>query len=391
MDAPGSFTRAELLEATGLSAPTIGSLTAHLIEMGLLIDLGTGPSSGGRRPSLMAFNARHGLVAGIALGPSHTRVAVADLQGNIVDQVKVTTDVDRSPAKFLTHIAATVRTLVRRAEIPRAQLLAVGVGAPGAVDPDRGVLVGVAPNLPGWSKVPIAAVLQRVLDAPILTENDVNLAILGERWRGAARGHGTCAFITVGTGIGAGILVNGELHQGHHFLAGEIALMCMGPQYAQTDFGVRGCFETLAGLKAVADRWVGHGGHTGDGWIAALFAAAAGGDADARGIVDDTARLIGIATANVSVVIDPSLVVLGGTLIVQAPMLLDEVTRIVAGIVPIPPRIVLSSLHEEAPLWGGLLLATQEAKTRLRRQLRGESPPVSAPGQAAIGRGAQIA
>ena len=374
VDAPGSFTRAELIEATGLSAPTIGSLTAHLIDLGLLIDLGTGPSSGGRRPSLMAFNARHGLVAGIAVGPIDTRVAVADLQGTIVDQVKLATDVDRAPAEFLAQIGATVRELVRGARIPRARLLAVGVGAPGAVDPDRGVIVGVAPNLPGWSKVPIASVLQRALGAPILAENDVNLAILGERWRGAARGHATCAFVTVGTGIGAGIVVNGELYRGHHFLAGEIALMCMGPQYVSTDFGVRGCFETLAGLRAVADRWVHQGGKTGDGWIGALFAAAAAGDSGARGIVDDTARLIGIATANVSVVIDPALVVLGGSLIVQAPMLLNEVIRTVAGIVPIPPRIVLSELHEEAPLLGGLLLATEEAKARLRRQLRGETP-----------------
>src|SRR5712692_7792626 len=141
MDAPGSFTRAELMEATGLTAPTVGSLAEHLIGAGLIIDLGTGPSRGGRRPSLMEFNARHGLVAGIALGSTQTQLAVADLRGSIIGRAVLTTEIDCAPAEFLSHIGAAVRTLVRRAEMPRARLLAVGIGVPGAVDPDRGATI----------------------------------------------------------------------------------------------------------------------------------------------------------------------------------------------------------------------------------------------------------
>jgi predicted NBD/HSP70 family sugar kinase len=380
MEATGSFTRAELMEATGLTAPTVGSLTEDLIKGGLIIDLGTGPSRGGRRPSLMEFNARHGVAAAVALGAAQTQVAIADLRGAVIDRVTMPTDVDCPPAQFLAEVAATVQTLMRRANVPKTRLLAVGIGVPGAVDPDQGVIVGVVPNLPGWSEVPVAEMLRRGLDAPILVGNDVNLAILGERWRGAARGHATCAFITVGTGIGAGIIVNGELHKGHHFLAGEIALMCMGPEYVGRDFGARGCFETLAGLKAIAVRWEsaaadhrpagGASSSRGDGWIETLFAASAAGDPHARAIVEDTARLISIATANLSVVIDPSLIVLGGTLIARAPILIDEVARIVRGIVPNPPRIVPSDLHEEAPLLGSLLVGIREAKARLRQQAR---------------------
>jgi predicted NBD/HSP70 family sugar kinase len=109
------------------------------------------------------------------------------------------------------------------------------------VDRDRGMEVALAPNLKGWTNVPMAAILRRALGVPVVVENDVNLAVLGEHWRGAARGHETCVFVTVGTGIGAGMLVDGQLHRGHHFLSGEIGLMCMGSQYIDQDFGTRGC------------------------------------------------------------------------------------------------------------------------------------------------------
>jgi predicted NBD/HSP70 family sugar kinase len=370
MDRQGPFTRAELIQATGLSAPTVGSLASQLIRSGVVTDLGTGPSRGGRRPSFMQFNDRYGFVAGIDLGPTVTRLAVADLRGERLAERTVATPRGLGPTALLSRVAATTRELLREAQVPAGRLLAVGAGAPGAVDRERGMVVALAPNLKGWSHVPMGEILRRALGAPAVVENDVNLAILGERWRGAARGHDTCAFITVGTGIGAGIVVGGDLHRGHHFLAGEIALMCMGPQYVETDFGSRGCLETLAGLKALAGRWSRPARRSGNGWVGALLEAARSGDRRARKTVDEAATLIGIATANLSVVLDPSLIVLGGELIAQGSSLVRDVRRIVGRIVPTPGSIVASALGEEAPLWGSLLLATTEARERLRQRLR---------------------
>ena len=136
---------------------------------------------------------------------------------------------------------------MRQAEGTTDRLLTVGAGAPGVVDCETGHLIALAPNLRGWSDVPMGSILAKALDAPVIVENDVNLAILGERWRGAARGHDTCAYIWIGTGIGSGIIVQGELHRGHHFQAGEIALMCMGPQFVETDFGARGASKRSPG------------------------------------------------------------------------------------------------------------------------------------------------
>lgn len=380
MDRPGPFTRAQLIDATGLSAPTVGSLATSLIKTGLLTDLGTGPSRGGRRPSTMELNARYGFVAAIHLGPTRTWLAVGDLRGQILARRALQTPQRVGPAAVLARVAVDLRQLLRDAGVPAARLFAIGAGAPGVVDRERGMVVALAPNLNGWSRVPMAAILKRALKAPVQVENDVNLAVLGEHWRGAARGHQNCAFISIGTGIGAGIMIDGRLHHGHHFLAGEIALMCMGPQHVDTDFGSRGCLESLAGLRALSDRWSHPGRDRVDSWVAALLAAASDGDPLARKAVHETTTLIGMAIANLSVVLDPSIIVVGGPLFATGPALIDDVRRIVSRIVPTPGQIVTSALGEDAPLIGSLLVATIEARDRLRRQLRrlDAEPPLRA-------------
>jgi len=369
MDRDGPFTRTEVIEATGLSAPTVGSLVSHLIRSGLVKDLGAGPSSGGRRPSFMEFNARYGFVAGIDLGPTKTRLAVADLRGERLAYRVVATPPGLDPGELLSRLAMEMQALLREANVPQGRLLAVGAGAPGAVDHARGV-VSLAPNLRGWSEVPMGAKLKRALGTPVVVENDVNLAVLGEHWRGAARGHGTCAFITLGTGIGAGIVVDHTLHRGHHFMAGEIALMCMGPQFVEGSFGSRGCLETLAGLKALSARWPHAAQREPDQWVTELFEAAKHGDPQARQAVDEAATLIGIAAANLILVLDPSLVVLGGALVDQGEPLVREVRRIVRRVVPGLSEVVVSTLGKEAPLWGCLLVAMNQAREELREGLR---------------------
>jgi predicted NBD/HSP70 family sugar kinase len=369
MDRNGPFTRTELIEATGLSAPTVGSLAAELIESALLRDLGTGPSRGGRRPAFMEFNARHGFVATIDLGPTKTRLAVADLRGERLGYRVVPTPPGLGPEALLLRLVEELRVLLSEASVPRGRLLSVVAGMPGAVDGERGV-VSLAPNLKGWSDVPVAALLKRALGAPVTVENDVNLAVLGEHWRGAAQGHRTCAFVTVGTGVGAGLVVDGALHRGHHFLAGEIALMCMGPQYVEQDFGARGCLESLVGLRALAARHPKLAERDPQRWVARLIEAAETGDARARAAVDELATLIGIAVANLSLVLDPSLIVLSGALLTQGEPLVRAVRRVVARIVPRSAEIVLSTLDKEAPLWGGLLVAMQAARAGLRGALR---------------------
>src|SRR5436190_19153889 len=135
------FTRGEVIEATGLSAPTVGSLCGHLIRQGVVTDLGTGPSRGGRRPAFMEFNARHRFVAGIDIGPTRTRLVIADLRGEPLDQRVVPTPTDREPADLLSQLARDLRKLSSDSRVPMNRVLAAAAGAPGVVDRDRGVVV----------------------------------------------------------------------------------------------------------------------------------------------------------------------------------------------------------------------------------------------------------
>jgi glucokinase len=365
----GAFTRGELIAVTGLSAPTIGSLAGQLIRSGLLTDLGTGPSRGGRRPARMEFNSRHGFVAGVDLGPTRTRIGLADLRGEIITRQIVATPQDSDPVALLQRLAEDVRALMRQTDVPPARLVAVGAGAPGAVDPTHGTVMALAPNLKGWAGVPMGAILRDALGAPVVVENDVNLAVLGEHWKGAARGHDTCAFLSFGTGIGAGLMVKGELHHGAHFLAGEVGLMCMGPQFAGTKYGSRGCLETLIGLGTLKTRWTPAESAASSDWVCEFFSAVNAGDPEARPVAEETAILIGIAAANLCSVLDPSLIVLGGALIAQGEQLVADARRIVGQIIPTPPAVVATSLDKDAPLFGCLLVATNEAREQLRSRL----------------------
>ncbi len=187
IDRTDTFTRAEISVATGLSAPTVGSLTSELMQQGVLTDLGTGPpaADGVRRSwnsTALRVCRRHRSRA------DATRLAVADLRGEVVAHQVLRTPRTRAPKAILERLADQLQHLMRQAGMPPDRLLAVGAGAPGVVDCETGHLIALAPNLRGWSDVPMGTILAKALDAPVIVENDVNLAILGERWRGAARG-----------------------------------------------------------------------------------------------------------------------------------------------------------------------------------------------------------
>jgi predicted NBD/HSP70 family sugar kinase len=376
MSRPGPLTRAEITAATRLSPPTVGSLAAALVKLGLLSELGRGPSTGGRPPHAVQFNARFGVVAGVVLEETTTRLAVADLTGETLVATEVMTPPDEGPEPMLGWMAEQVQALLTDPRVPSQKpLLAVAVGLPGAVDRGRGAVVGLMPGFRSWEELPVGALLGQQLGAPVVVENDVNLAVLGEHWRGAAQGHDTCVFVSLAVGIGAGILIGGELHRGHHSLAGEIAVMCMASESVSENFGSRGWLETLVGLDTIVRRWRPDAAGELREQATSLLQAARDGDPRALHALGEAATLIGMAAAHVSLVIDPSLLVLGGPLLADGGEVLERVRAVVSRINPRPPKVVRSALGEQAMLTGSLLVATQEARGRLRELLRDPRGP----------------
>jgi glucokinase len=258
------------------------------------------------------------MIAGIDVGGTQVRVAVARSDGRIVATSRNHTSALRTPRRVVEWATQQI-TRLSNGEPVRC----VGIGAPGPADPARGVLVN-PPNLPGWRNVPFAAMVREVLGCPVHLENDANLAGLGEHHHGAGRGTGTMVYITWSTGVGAGLILNGRLFSGAHGAAGEVGHMILDPHGPLDSCGQRGCVEVYCGGGALARA-------TGTS-MEALFDEAAGGDGDAAARVREAATQMGYALINVANLFDPEIIVMGG-----------GVTRSWRQVAPVMERVLRSS------------------------------------------------
>jgi glucokinase len=292
------------------------------------------------------------LVAGIDLGGSHVSVVIATVAGEI--EVRHGEPVDRhaGPPRHLDQIAA----LIRRATAGTpGRLRAVAIGCPGIIDHRRGVVRGAA-NLDRWQDVPVREALEQTLSVPVRVENDVNLGALGEGWRGAARGMRDYVFVALGTGTGGGVVANGQLVRGRHGYGGEIAYLVAEPSLIGPGFAGIGNLEAFTGTPALQRLAAAIGI---DGGPEALFAAAAGGNAEARRVVDDTIRRLAAAIANIAAVLDPEAIIIGGGLSRQADALFGPLRTVVTQIAGPPVRILPAELGTDAQVMGAVYAAME--------------------------------
>ena len=248
--------KADLVRYSGLSAPTVSSGIAHLEELGLVEQMGDGESSGGRPPGLLRFNVRHGYVAAADIGGTRVRMMLADMGGNVITQSSVLLGAkQKTPEGVCRLIVEGLKNACRQSGTPLRKVLHLTAGAPGITNVDTGVVLS-APNLDEWDDVPLRELLERGTGIPCLVENDTNLAAVGEYWRGAARGVNDFIFIALGTGVGAGIFVNGRLHRGAQWSAGEIGYMGVSGK-KRTPMKVRelGQLEQAIGGGGIEEEW----------------------------------------------------------------------------------------------------------------------------------------
>jgi glucokinase len=237
------------------------------------------------------------MLAGIDLGGTQVRVALARSDGNLIASIKTKTPQLGSPQAMVDWAAAEIDK-----HRGREKVRSIAIGAPGPIDIKRGVLVN-PPNLP-WRNVPLAAMLSRATGAAVHLANDADMAGLGEFHRGAGRGTRNMVYITWSTGVGGGLIVDGELRRGGHGTAGEVGHMIIDPNGPLDSCGQRGCLEAFCGGANLA-RETGHS-------AAELFAAAAHGDHEARMVVERAARYMGMALISLTNAIDPEMFVMGG-------------------------------------------------------------------------------
>lgn len=258
------------------------------------------------------------LVIGLDLGGTNIKGALLDREGNIVLKKEVATLAQEGPEAVALRMAGLVSGFVAGANNNGEEVIGVGIGIPGLPDQENGNVI-FAPNL-RWRNVPLVKLLQKSIRVPVMLENDANVAALGEQWRGAGRGSKNMIMITIGTGIGGGLIINGKLYSGTNGSAGEIGHTVIDPAGPLCTCGRQGCLETLtsaAAMKRMAGEAVARGEKTslaGKKEIEArdVICAAREKDPTAVKIINSAAHYLGMGIANMINLFNPDTVVIGG-------------------------------------------------------------------------------
>ena len=347
------ISRAEISRRAGISKPTVSLALQSLLATGLVREARHDP--GGPSYGALFFEPvdEAALVLGVDVGARFLRGALCDLGGT----VRARHDVELSVADAGTVLAAVTGlrdTLVTAAGLSGDLIDGAIVGVPGVVNASTGRLE-LAANVPGLEGTAFGDELEQQLGLPVHIDNDINLAALGEQWRGVAHGVDDFAFLSIGTGLGAGLVLHGELHRGRNGAAGEVDFVRAG-----LDLDVDPC---ATAVSALAERLA-------TGKTTALvppfdartiFAAARAGDAVARAVVEEEARRIALHIVPLTAVTDVGLVVLGGGLGANGDLLLEPVRALLERWVPYPPRVEVSALGEAAVLTGALSVGVGRA------------------------------
>ncbi len=357
------MSRAQIARDSGLSKPTVSQALAALERAKLVREAGR--TSGGKGPTavLYALNPRAGWVLGLDVGHDRVRAAIADLTGEIVARRDERARV-RSAGSLIGQLGDIAHALASEAGIRGKQVTVAVVGSPGVFEASRGQ-VALAHNLPGWGREGLAEVVQQELGTKVAFENDVNLATLGERWRGLGKDVDDFVYLHVATGVGMGLVLNGELFRGSTGAAGEVGYLPLGdadPRGAKARR--RGALEGALGAEGVV-ALARSTGMRAPLTPRRIFDAARAGDARALGVVQGVAERIALAIAAIVPVVDPELVILGGGVGRNGDLLLEPVRRELAELSPFRPRVEVSALGEDAELVGAVSMALQAAQERL--------------------------
>ena len=363
----GPVSVSQLVTASGLYKATVGLAVAGLERAGLIRQLGHRRGQAGRAPRLYEINPAAGWVLAFDIGRSWIRVALADLAGEIAVRQDIKARTRTAPA-LMGQIADLAQAIPRAAGLGHGDVTHTILGVPGVYQPDQGRF-RVAPNLPGLERPGAFDSLRDRLGPSFSIENDVNLATLGEQTYGLGQQVRSFVFLSFGTGVGMGIVIDGRLYRGPNGAAGEIAYLPV-PDPAPGDSAAarrHGRLETVAGARGILTRTRELGAVTTRS-AEEVFRAARRGDPVAGQVVAEEAEHMAGAVAAVSAILDPDLVVLGGGIGANGDLLLAPLRHSLGGILRLPPpRVATSALGRDGVVLGGVA----EGLARAREVLLG--------------------
>jgi N-acetylglucosamine repressor len=318
----GAIARTDIAARTGLSPATVTTLTAGLIEDGLIFEKQEGTSRGGRRPILLALEPNGAKVVGIKLAEDDATLALTDLNAKILHHINIPL-LERDPESVSSQLAESVYTLLKAADVLRKHLLGVGVGVSGVVDSKAGICLTSPHN--GWRDVPFGNLLEGKLNCMVYLDNNVNTLTLVEQIYGAGQQIADFLVITIGRGVGMGIVTNGQIVRGATGGAGEFGHTVIDPAGFACNCGNRGCLETF-----VADMWLVrraqmHGLTVDNPEM--LTTEAQNGNTLAQDIFAKAGVVLGRAIANLVNLFNPSLIIISGEGVRAGDLLFDPMRK----------------------------------------------------------------
>lgn len=358
----GPLSRADLARRTGLSASAVSLRARELLERGLIHEAGTERQGMGRPRILLRIHERHALVLGGNVNRDGIDAVLADLAGTVLAARSEPLDA-LAPDDVVRAFAAVAKHLTEEAGVHHEDVVDVGFALSGLVDAARGVCV--ESTVLGWHDVPIGRALERALGRPVALENDANAVAVGERLFGAAHGRGDLAVLSVGHGVGAGLIVGGRLHHGRYGASGELGHCTIDLDGPPCRCGKRGCLEAIASVPAMLGRARELGLSVDD--LDGLERLAAS-DARAAEVLDRAGAALGLALTHLVNLISPELVIVTGSGARLgerlASALRDAFARHLMPMLPDPPQLRLR--HEDEAVWarGAAGLATRAYLSR---------------------------
>jgi predicted NBD/HSP70 family sugar kinase len=305
--------RADIARRTGLSPATVTSISAKLISQNLVLEKSAGDSSGGRPPILLVINPQGGYVVGIKLTETHAICALTDLQASVIAKSSMRLS-GHDPARVVDDLAQMVIAFIREQKIAKKRLLGVGLGLAGIVDAENGILR--QSPIYGWDNVPLRDMLQNKLHIPVYIENDVNTLTLTERWFGHGQGVDNFLTVTVGRGVGLGIVANGQFYRGQTGGAGEFGHTTINPEGPLCACGKRGCLESYVGdpglIRAAQESAASGELSASVQNLDELLSLAQMGNPAALRIFDRAGRILGIGIANLINLFNPKKIIISG-------------------------------------------------------------------------------
>lgn len=245
------ISRAEIAKLTGLTPPTVSNLVKELLEAEIVVEQRLGESSGGRKPTMLTLNSEMFHIIGLDVGSHDIKIILTTITGKILKKVLVPIPPETTSESLLDMIVESIRSIILKDDIDNSKIIGIGVGMHGIVDVEKGISV-LAPNL-NLKNIPIKKVLEKEFNMIVKMENDARAMGLGELWFGHGVGVHSFVSINIGRGIGAGIIMNGKLHHGSHFISGEIGHMAIDINGPKCTCGNYGCLQAFASGPSIAE------------------------------------------------------------------------------------------------------------------------------------------